>query len=218
MLFFDLFRRDRPPLIEQSLENMQVMLDTSLRMFQDATASLLENEVLVRDLSEQDKTVNQKESAIRRAVLEHVAIDPSREMIFSLILISIVQDAERIGDLAKSIGEVAQLADGRRHGEHVGVLQDLRDRLVQVFRLTRDSFADADDEQARLAMERSSQIKQELTEFLRRVSEDDSLSPNTAVVLAVGSRMFSRVSSHLSNIASSVAMPFDQIRRPPGWE
>jgi hypothetical protein len=36
-------------------------------------------------------------------------------------------------------------------------------------------------------------------------------------VLAVSSRMIGRVSSHLSNIISSVAMPFDQIRRSPTW-
>jgi len=30
--------------------------------------------------------------------------------------------------------------------------------------------------------------------------------------------LMSRVSSHLSNIASAVASPFDQIRRAPTWK
>jgi len=37
-------------------------------------------------------------------------------------------------------------------------------------------------------------------------------------VYAMSARLMSRVSSHLSNIASAVASPFDQIRRAPTWK
>jgi phosphate uptake regulator len=218
MLFFDYLRGDRPPLIRQALKDMQIMLDTSLQMFEDATAALLENEILEADLEAQDQTVNRKETEIRRAVLQHFANDPRREMLFGLVLISIVQDAERIGDLAKSIAETARLAKAPRHGVHVDTLRRIRDRLVQTFRDTRKSFADADERGAREVMGVSVAIKEELTDLGRALANDEALSTNSAVVLAVATRMFSRTSSHLSNIASSVAMPFDQIRRPPGWE
>lgn len=218
MLFFDFFRGDRPPLIEQSLDDMSAMLELGQHMFADAAATLLDNEILERDLSEQDQAVNSKEAAIRRAVLEHVSIDPKREMIFSLVLISIVQDAERIGDLAKSIAEAAQLATGPRHGPRVEVLRDLRDRLLKTFSETREAFADANEELAKRVMDDSAEVKNALTEFIKGVAADEDLDANSAVVLAIGARMMSRVSSHLSNIASSVALPFDQIRRPPGWE
>lgn len=218
MLFFDFFRGDRPPLIAQSLEDMGAMLDMGQRMFEDATATLLDNEVLESNLSEQDQVVNRKEAEIRRAVLEHVSIDPKREMIFSLVLISIVQDAERIGDLAKSIAEVSQLAAGPRHGAYVETLRDLRDQLLNTFKHTRESFADANEELAKKVMDDSYEVKHAFSEFVKAVAGDDDLDSNTAVVLAIGARMMSRISSHLSNIASSVALPFDQIRRPPGWE
>jgi phosphate uptake regulator len=218
MLFFDYLRGDRPPLIRQALKDMQTMLDTSLEMFEDAAAAFLENEILETNLNAKDQVVNKKETEIRRAVLEHIAIDPRREMLFSLILISIVQDAERIGDLAKSIAETARLAKGPRHGKHVETLRRLRDRIVQTFRDTREAFAKADEEGARKAMDESVSIKEELTDLGRVLASDDTLTPNTAIVLSMTTRMFSRTSSHLSNIASSVAMPFDQIRRPPGWE
>ena len=218
MLFFDFFRGDRPPLIAQSLKDMGVMLETGQHMFEDAAATLLDNEVLESNLSEQDQVVNRKEAEIRRAVLEHVSIDPKREMIFSLVLISIVQDAERIGDLAKSIAEVAQLASGPRHGARVETLRDLRDRLLQTFKETREAFADADEELAKRVMDDSYAVKHALTEFVTTVARDEGLASNAAVILAIGARMMSRISSHLSNIASSVALPFDQIRRPPGWE
>lgn len=218
MRFFDFLRGERPPLIERALADMQVMLTTSLAMFEDAAALLLENEILEANLVVQDQTVNKKETEIRRAVLQHIATDPRREMLFSLILISIVQDAERIGDLAKSIAETARMAKGPRHGPYVDRLREIRYRIVQAHRETTKAFADADESGARKVMDDSVAIKRDLAALGRDMANDEALTVNTAVVLAVASRMFSRTASHLSNIASSVALPFDQIRRPPGWE
>ena len=45
----------------------------------------------------------------------------------------------------------------------------------------------------------------------------DDLTGNEGVVYALSARMMSRVSSHLANIASTVASPFDQIRRSTSW-
>src|SRR5690606_39898312 len=64
MRFFDFLRGERPPLIEQALADMQVMLETSLSMFEDAAAFFLENEILEVNLVVQDQTVNRKETDI----------------------------------------------------------------------------------------------------------------------------------------------------------
>jgi hypothetical protein len=53
---------------------------------------------------------------LRRAVLEHLTIDPRRELVFRLKLISLVQEAERIGDLAKLMGKTAGLEHNPRMG------------------------------------------------------------------------------------------------------
>lgn len=218
MRFFDFLRGERPSLIQRALSDLQIMLETSRRMFEDACAHLLENEILEGDLNAQDETVNDREADIRRAVLEHMKGDPKREVVLGLVLISIVQDAERIGDLAKSISEVARMAHGPRHGTQIDRLRALRDRVAVDFRDTSDALTRADEERARAVMDRSAAIKEELTGYIREIARDGSLDSNTAVVMALGARMMSRTSSHLSNIASSVAMPFEQIRRQPDWE
>jgi phosphate uptake regulator len=60
-------------------------------------------------------------------------------------------------------------------------------------------------------------MKDDVTEYLSELAEVDDITPNEAIVYAMSARLISRVSSHLSNIASTVVSPFDQIRRAPTW-
>ena len=217
MKFFDFLKGSRPPLVDQSLDDMGTMLDVAGEMFAAATAYLLDNEPLPLDLSARDADINAREQKVRRAVLQHVTINPRDELSLSLLLLSVVQDAERCGDLAKSIAKAADLADAPRAGRHVEALQRLRDRVQALFPEARAAFLAADSRRARAVMEAHDALKKEVTGYLKRLSEADDLTVNLAVVLAVSARMIGRVSSHLSNIISSVALPFDRIRRAPTW-
>ena len=215
MRFFDFFSGSRPALIEQSMQAMVGMLETSERMFDAATSCLLDNEPLTVDLSAMDGEVNRAEEAVRRKVLEHLVVDPRDELTLSLIMVSVVQDAERCGDLAKSIARAAALADAPRMGRHVDALRDMRDRVHQSYEEARAAFRNADAGAANRVMHRHDALKHEVAGFLEHLAEADDVTPNAALVLGVTSRMIARTSSHLSNIVSSVALPFDQIRNAP---
>lgn len=217
MQLFGFLTGAKPALIGQSLKDLAAMIDTAGRMFNAATACLLDNEPVRVDLSAMDARINAGEQKIRRAVLEHVSVDPRDELALSLVLVSIVQDAERCGDLAKSIGKAALLADRPRMGPHVDALRPVRDRVLSAFPRVRAAFLADDTDAARAVMEEHDQTKADTADYLQRIARADDLTPNLAVVLAVGSRMIGRTSSHLSNIISSVALPFDQIRRSPTW-
>lgn len=213
MNFFDLFRRDRPPLIAQCLDDMNVMLETAHTMFEAATAHLLDGEPLAVDLEAQDGVVNEKEQAIRRAVLEHVAIDPQHEIVFSLVLVSIVQDAERIGDLAKSLAELAGLVPGPYPGANHDALRAVCDQVAMLFERTRTAFVESDTDKAQGVMDDSRAVKSQVKAILERLAGQADLAGPEALRHGLAARMLGRVSSHLSNLASSVVLPFDQIRR-----
>ena len=164
-----------------------------------------------------DEEINALEQKVRRAVREHMSIDPRDELTLSLLILSVVQDAERAGDLAKSIAKAAALADAPRMGNHVEALRVIRDRVQAMFPRAKAAFVEADAEAARAVMEEHDALKNVVKGYLKVLSEADDLSVNLAIVLAVSSRMIGRVSSHLSNIISSVVLPFDQIRRSPTW-
>ncbi len=212
--FFDLFKGRKPsPLIQRALDDMQVMLETTHDMFVAATAHLLDNESLTVDLQARDAVVNRKEADIRRAVLEHVAIDPEHEIVFSLVLVSIVQDAERIGDLTKSLAETAALARKPRMGSHTAQLRGFRDSIEHQFATTRTAFVEGDAVKAQKVMQACSETKGLIAAFIQDLAEQADGLGNEALVLGLAARMMGRVGSHLSNIASSVALPYDRIRQ-----
>ncbi|PEN13734.1 hypothetical protein CRI94_06570 [Longibacter salinarum] len=218
MGLFDLFSDDRPALVAEAFVRVQQMLDTGNDMFAAATAFALENEILDVDLGELDSEINEGEQELRRAVLEHLTFDPQREMVFSLKLVSIVHEAERIGDLAKSIVKAGKLAHKPRMGKHVESLREMRDRVLVMFDHAYHGFVDEEAEAARKLMTMHEQLKDDVTVYLQEVADDESLTANEGIVLALLARLLSRVGSHLSNIASTVVSPFDQIRRAPTWE
>ena len=148
MNLFNFLTGSRPPLVEQSMTDLGVMLDTADSMFAAATNSLLDNEPLHVDLSTQDDIINEREQTIRRSVLEHILADPRAELSLSLLLVSIVQDAERLGDLAKSIAKAADLASSPRMGRHVEALREIRDRVQSAFPRVRRSFIVGDAKQS----------------------------------------------------------------------
>ncbi|GAB5537000.1 MAG: hypothetical protein Rubg2KO_32490 [Rubricoccaceae bacterium] len=218
MNLFSILTGARPPLVAQSLKDLGIMLDTADSMFAAATNTLLDNENLNVDLSAQDETINEREQSIRRAVLEHILSDPREELALSLLLISIVQDAERCGDLAKSIAKAADLSAAPRMGRHVSALRPIRDRVQSAFPRVRRSFIVGDAKAGRAVMDEHTQTKAEVAAYLAELASADDVTSNEAVVLAISARMIGRTSSHLSNIISAVALPFDQVRNSPSWD
>src|SRR6056297_2283983 len=111
--FLGFFSESSPPLIQQSLKDLDEMLATTHGMFAAATGCLLDEQPLALDLKAEDDRVNEKEEQIRRALLTHFSVAPSQDVAFGLTLNAIVQEVERMGDLAKSIAKVAGLSRSR---------------------------------------------------------------------------------------------------------
>jgi phosphate uptake regulator len=211
----DLFRNAQPLLVRKALTDVQQMLVLGHQMFGAATGTLLDNEILDLDLTAQDERVNALEEAVRRSVLEHLTVDPERELVLSLKLSSVVNEAERIGDLAKSLARNASLASRPRRGPLVERTRLLRSRVEQGFEDTIASFAARDSARALAVIDRHASIKAEAAAILRALAASD-VSANEATTLALSVHMISRVSSHLSNIASAMTGSYEMLRRGAG--
>jgi Na+/phosphate symporter len=217
MGFFDLFRDGRAPLVEQAFEDVKAMISNGHEMFAAAAAHLYDNEILDVDLEALDEGINQREQRVRRTVLQHLSHDPDRQLVFSLKLLSIVTEAERIGDLSKSLVEVAEMAHGPRLGPHVEPLRVLRDRVLQMFDRVEVGFFREDEAVAREHMRHHHQLKTDINAYLARLASHENLTLNEGIVFSMSARMMSRISSHLANISSAVVCSFDQIRTAPAW-
>lgn len=211
-MFESLFgARAKSTLIDEAFETISGMLGHAGEMYDYAVATLLENKPAEVDLDEFDDRIDDGERKVRRTVVEHLSIDPQHDLVASLILVSIVQDAERLGDFARGLGDLVELTERRRTGPLADRLAALAREIRPGFELCAASFKDDDADVARLLIERHVTLKVALREYTGLVAASD-LSADLAVVYSNAARILGRVSAHLSNIASSVVQPYDRIR------
>ncbi len=198
-------------LLETAFRDVTTMLQQSARMLDHALAALLDNQALDVDLQTMDDVVDDSERMVRRSVLEHLTVNPQQDLVASLILVSIVQDAERIGDFARGLGELVELAKSPRQGPPAEELKAISQQLRPMFELCERAFRKDDVEGAAQVIARHAELKPELAAYVAKLCDSD-LDARMAIVYASAARILRRISAHLSNIASTVTQPYDRIR------
>jgi len=203
-------------LLQQAFDESVEMLETDLKMFVASRNSLRKSETgeIKIDIRAEDAKINQYERDVRRKVLVHMTTTESKDIVFGLILVSIVIDIERIGDYTKNIMDLAishtaKLAAGEFE-EKVTILEN---NISKRFRDLIEAFKESSIEKARNVM-RNHKEQTDGCEAITKeliVKNHTSLPCCDAVTLALYLRFLKRVSSHLTNIASGIVNPFDRI-------
>ncbi|MFH0964118.1 MAG: PhoU domain-containing protein [Planctomycetota bacterium] len=83
------------------LDEFDEMLAAAQWIFEQASAALLGEEGAegVRDeIALRDRKIKELEARIRKQIIEHLTIRPGKDVTGCLIMMSVVKDAERIGD------------------------------------------------------------------------------------------------------------------------
>ena len=190
------------------------MLDDSEEMFTAVCASLLDSadkSNLKERVYEIDSQINMLQKDIRRRIVEHLTLQPTVDVTACLLLMSVVKDAERLGDYAKNLYEVTELLekpiDRALFSEYFdGIDKD----ILTLFGQTKDAFIGADEDKAKLAWSYEKGIAKECDRIVERVAQS-GLSVNEAVCFALVARHFKRIMAHLVNIATSVILPLSEL-------
>jgi len=158
-----------------------------------------------------DQEINKVEQDIRRKLVEHLAIEPEVDVAACLVFMSVVKDAERIGDYSKNIFEVSLLRkEGFEEDEWVNALQEIQDEVTQNFLKTRHAFAQAELKEAETIMAKHRDISAKCEKLIRTMA-DKEMPSNKAVCYTLYTRYLKRVSAHLANIASAIVNPVEKI-------
>jgi len=198
----------------QVLEDFKIMLDDSESMFEAVCAQLLEGakEPGLKDkIYEIDKQVNNLQKEIRRRIVEHLSLQPMVDVNACLILMSVVKDAERLGDYSKNLYEVTELLAQPVERELFSeYFDELDKKILALFQQTKKAFIEADEDQARSAWEYEKTIAKGCDKIVERLAQSN-LPVNQAVCFTLVARHFKRVVAHLVNIATSVVLPLSDL-------
>lgn len=200
--------------LSQILEDFNKMIEDTEDMFNSVLDKLLtskEKPGLKDRIYAIDRQVNELEREIRKRIVEHLSLQPTIDVPACLLMMSVVKDAERIGDYCKNLYEVTELLknplDVNKFRE---LFDDIDKELLVEFNKTKEAFKNSDEELARDVLGIEREIVKKCDDILKKLASSN-VSTNEGVCYTLTARYFKRIGAHLANIGSSVVLPISQL-------
>ena len=181
-------------------------------------SQIVKGHIFDQDLSLDDRSkvykldvrVNKLERSIRKRVVSHVTL--SRDHVpYCLLLMTLVKDAERIGDYWKNISEVSTLGAGKvPEGELKAELREIIDLAMTLMNDLVPILDSSDRERAEELLQIARLTGKRCDQLLVELAKSDfQAAETTAMVLLT--RFHKRIIGHSFNILSSVVMPLHKV-------
>ena len=188
------------------------MLDDGRHIFDGAANCLLggtDPETVKDDIWSTDIRINKNERKIRRLLLTHASLQGRGPLASDLVLMSLVKDAERIGDYGKNLFDLAALrrpVEDTRRDELLAMKEQASRMLVRAKNIYRSEDEDAAREFIQEAGDFAVKCDERTAECVR-----SETGTGTAACTALAYRYLKRIVAHTMNIITSVVMPFDKL-------
>jgi phosphate uptake regulator len=200
--------------MENVVERFGEMLYDAEFVFDCAWRSIL-GQMVIDEVRQQvydkDININKNEREIRRMLAEHLSINPKQDVSGCLVMMSLIKDAERIGDYSKNIFDLATMLDGdAKEMKYMERLSAVQRKISQHFPLLQRAFLDSNEEAANSVLKEYEPIKGACKGMLLDLF-DDKLPLREAVTTTILIRSFKRINSHMSNIATGMVYPMHKI-------
>jgi len=201
--------------LSQVLEDFKSMLNDTEEMFSSICKKLIDNEDepnLKNKIYTFDKRVNEAEKDIRKRIIEHLTIQPSVDVATSLLLMSVVKDAERLGDYSKNLFEVSKLLNKPINKQRYRELfNNIEEEILKLFKQTKQAFIESDEDKAAKSWVYERDIAKRCDRIIEELAKSNNLSVNEAVCFTLIARYCKRLTAHLTNIATSVILPLADL-------
>lgn len=213
-MVFEFFRGGADKQLEEIEGLIHQMLLDCRHTFDLAANALIggtEPSTVGKRISKVDIGVNKAERAVRKELVVHTSVHGARaDLPLVLSFMSIVKDAERVGDYSKNIWDLADA------GIDLSTAPDLEQLTAM-----RDRTSESIDEAARIFRERDTAAAHEMIKMLDLVLDEydaaileqmEATGPaRDAVARALLFRYLKRIGAHLMNVLSSLVMPVHRL-------
>ncbi len=200
--------------LEEVLDRFSTMLQTAEKMYGIVVKDYFDpnpDVAFKQSIYDMDKEINEHERAIRKRIVEHLSVQPRKSLTVSLVLMSVVKDAERIGDFIKNMFEVGRLLDQPLDREEFAAFfSDLPDKVSQYFSRTVHAFVEYDEEAAGGLIREERALAKQFDDIIVKLAKSN-LNANRAVCFTMTARFLKRISLHLGNIATAVIVPVSNL-------
>ena len=208
-----IFRGDDP--LSKVADNFALMLNLTREMTHSAGQIYFGED---HDANAQDRVhktaaeVNALERVIRRSLMTHLAIPGnSADAPYSLLLMSLVKDVERLGDYAKNLSEIVEIGPNvLPEGQELDELKTIRQQVESAYQACANVVLSSRRGEATELIQKGRETARRCDRLVTTIGQRDyDAATTTAFIL--GTRYYKRINAHVLNVLSSVVMPLDKI-------
>lgn len=202
--------------LSEMIDRFGGMLDSGLWMFNQA-CDVVERKVasmaVEEELYKRDRKINEAERDIREKIVVHLVMGNRQDVGICLVLMSVVKDAERIGDYCKNLFQIGDFFQGDYASAQFSTpLADIRKKIAELFPQAKQAFCKAEKKLAERCVAETRVIRKECDILIRQLlTPGGTIRPDEAAAYALRARFFKRVIAHLGNIATSVTNPVPML-------
>ncbi len=192
------------------------MLSAAHWMFDQACGCLMGRE-RVENIADalygRDREINKIEREIRERIMTHLSVGNESDLAPCLALMSLVKDAERIGDYCKNIFEVSKFSHSEFiHKEFAEPLDEIRSDISSLFDPVAQALANQDVAQAKQVRQKAHDISSRCDMIVQQLLQvQGTFAPAEAVAYVLLARHYKRVEAHLWNLATGVISPIPML-------
>lgn len=165
---------------------------------------------LKQEIRGTDRGINLAQSEVRRALVVHAAVGASVDFPLALTYMSIVKDAERIGDYAKNIYDLSRYGISFEGADDVDELARYRDAVSQLIADAVEVFTARDAKAAQKLIDKADGFLDEYDAQVRAAVRSQGAASD-AVGRALYSRYLKRITAHIMNMMTSLVVPVDRL-------
>lgn len=165
-----------------------------------------------KQISKTDVGINKAQRRVRKELVVHASVHgAAADLPMALSSMSIVKDAERIGDYAKNIWDIANAGIDLSAAADVATLIKYRDRTSDMIGETARVFRERDVDAAHRMIQESDGVQDEYDAGVRELLAGETPEAPDAVARALLYRYLKRINAHAMNVLTSLVMPLHRL-------
>lgn len=163
-----------------------------------------------REVKGTDRGINAAQVDVRRALMMHASVTADVDLPLVLAYMSVVKDAERIGDYAKNIYDLAKYGVDFELADDRAELEQYCESVGQLISDAADVFAERDADKAQRLIDKADGFLDDYDDRVRAAYRSDG-TVSDAVARALFYRFLKRITAHVMNLLTALVLPIDKL-------
>jgi phosphate uptake regulator len=212
-MVLDFFRGSSQSVIE-SVEELLVQMLRDGRTVYDAAAGAVfgggKSRETKKEVKGTDRGINEAQQDVRRALMLHASVTADVDLPLVLAYMSVVKDAERIGDYAKNIYDLAKYGVDFETADDRAELETYSGSVGQLISDSAEVFAERDAEKAQHLIAKADKFLSDYDVQVKAAYQSTG-SVSDAVARALYYRYLKRITAHVMNLMTALVAPIDRL-------